>query len=215
MAMPKPPEYVLKQRFESFVRNNFNYSAASKELKIARSTMQYSMDLWENTYPNAIALAKENQVKNKEILWTIPANHVIETKSSTALIGGDLHVWPGQEPAMWNAFCKIAWRLKPEIIVLNGDIIDGARVSRHGALLGQQAPKVNDEVIAAQKLLGMLPRAQQKIWTMGNHDIRVNNYLANQANELDEYVGRLEDRFPDWTFCYATTVNAEIGRAHV
>ena len=72
MAMPKPPEYVLKQRFESFVRNNFNYSAASKELKIARSTMQYSMDLWENTYPNAIALAKENQVKNKEILWTIP-----------------------------------------------------------------------------------------------------------------------------------------------
>ena len=40
-----------------------------------------------------------------------------------------------------------------------------------------------------------------------NHDIRVNNYLANQANELEDYVGRLEDRFPDWTFCYATMIN--------
>jgi len=204
MPIPRPADYILEQRFQAYIRNNCNSSAASRELKIAESTFKKHIDFYKELHPekfdNAVYQARNGH-------WTIPATHTIELKSGSVLIGGDLHIWPGQEPAMWNAFCKIAWRLKPQVIVLNGDIIDGARVSRHGALLGQQAPKVNDEVIAAQKLLGMLPNAQHKIWTMGNHDIRVDNYLANQASELEDYAGKLSDRFPNYKFCYAVVVN--------
>jgi hypothetical protein len=42
---------------------------------------------------------------------------------------------------------------------------------------------------------------------MGNHDQRVDNYLANSAPELEDYAGKLSDRFPEWNFCYATVIN--------
>jgi hypothetical protein len=94
------------------------------------------------------------------------------------------------------------------MIVLNGDIIDGARVSRHGRLLGSRAPKVWEEVEAAQQWLSMLPKNAVKVWTMGNHDIRVDNYIAENAPELgEEYCGHLHDRFPQWNFAYAAVVN--------
>ncbi len=42
---------------------------------------------------------------------------------------------------------------------------------------------------------------------MGNHDQRVDHYLANNAPELDDYAGRISDRFPTWEFCWAVNIN--------
>ncbi len=42
---------------------------------------------------------------------------------------------------------------------------------------------------------------------MGNHDQRVDTYLANNAPELDDYAGTIADRFKDWKFCWAVNIN--------
>ena len=98
--------------------------------------------------------------------------------------------------------------------VLNGDIIDGARVSRHGSTLGSAAPKVSAEIDAAKKWMDQLPKCKRRIFTIGNHDMRVDNYLANQASELEDYAGRLADRFPMWEFCYSFQLNEDVEFRH-
>ena len=42
---------------------------------------------------------------------------------------------------------------------------------------------------------------------MGNHDIRIDNYIASNANELDGYIMSLAEHFPDWDIAWAFEIN--------
>jgi len=171
-------------------------------MNLPRQTVQSRLKIAKDTYPELFE-EKKTEIQN----WAVPAIHYPETDIKSILIGGDAHIWPGEPTIMWKAFAKVAKQLKPDCIVLNGDILDGARVSRHSRALGSRAPKISEEIEAVRAHIKMLPLANQKIWTMGNHDIRVDNYLASAAPELEDYAGHLKDRFPEWQFCWATIIN--------
>ncbi len=47
------------------------------------------------------------------------------------LVASDCHYWPGVVTVAHQAFCALAKKLKPAMVILNGDILDGARISRH------------------------------------------------------------------------------------
>jgi len=202
MPMPAVSEEILRERVKQYQRFNCNAEATARALKISSNTLKAQLQMFKRRFPEEDIFAQDNSV-----MWTVPSSHNIDLTNSTVLVGGDLHIWPGQTPLMWQAFVAVAKNIKPNCIVLNGDILDGARVSRHGSLLGVAAPKVSAEIEAAQELIGKLPRTQHRVWTIGNHDQRVDNYLANNAPELDDYSGRLSDRFPLWHFCYSVVIN--------
>lgn len=147
--------------------------------------------------------------------WTYPREIAHEVLGGCVLIGGDAHVWPGPPSPMWLAFCEIARRLKPALIVLNGDMIDGTRVSRHPRLRGQGTPTVAQECEALRGWLTLLPAAPLQAWTVGNHDTRADAYLANMAPEIDDWAGRLSDRFPAWQMGYSVTVNDVVEIRHI
>jgi len=180
-------------------------SSAARLAQIPRTTFQNRFHQAEQQFPDLIKTPKKHDGTFQP--WTYPNTIIPETEIKTVLIGGDAHIWNKEPSLMWQAFCKVAKSVKPDAIVLNGDILDGAKVSRHSRHLGSRAPKIGDEIDAAREWLRMLPKVQTRIWTMGNHDQRVDNYLANQAPELEDYAGRLSDRFPDWQFCYSTAIN--------
>lgn len=146
--------------------------------------------------------------------WTYPAEIAMDVRGGSVLIGSDLHAWPGEPPAIWRAFVKVAEAIRPTAIILNGDGVDGTRISRHPRLRNQNAPKITEEVDACRDWLSMLPPAQHKLWPLGNHDIRVDSYLANMAPEMDDWAGGLTDRFPDWSFCYAALINESVEVRH-
>lgn len=146
--------------------------------------------------------------------WTYPQALSATIRSGVVLVGGDGHFWPGDDPTIWRAFCALSQLLRPQLLVLNGDMIDGTRISRHGRLRGQNAPTVLDEIGAARTRFDELPKKIRKIWTMGNHDQRVDTYIANMAPELDDFCGRLDDRFPDVEFCWSALLNEEIEIRH-
>jgi len=212
--MKHSDEYLLN--FIKVFNSCKNVSATARHLNIPRTTAQTQMKAAKIRYPGLLIDLKEvpKHHGNNRIIymdapatWTVPQFYNPETPIRTVIIGGDAHFWPGEPPIMWKAFCKIAKKLKPDAIVLNGDILDGARVSRHGKFFGAKAPSVSEELEMAHKCLKMLPNAPEQIWTMGNHDIRFDNYLANNASELEEYTGSIKDRFPNWKFCWATVIN--------
>lgn len=192
-----------------------NVSALARHLNLPRTTAQTQLRAAELKFPGLVQKQPvPNHFGNQKVTveqhiqqWSVPQVYIPVRNVRTVIIGGDAHFWPGEPPIMWKAFCKIAKKIKPDAIVLNGDILDGVRVSRHGRFFGTKAPTVSEELEMAHKCLKMLPNAPEQIWTMGNHDIRFDNYLANNASELEEYTGSIKDRFPKWNFAWSTVIN--------
>lgn len=149
--------------------------------------------------------------------WTYPREHHITLRNATVMCAGDLHMWPlARVPLspIKAAFRRVAQELMPDAIVFNGDLIDGTRISRHPSIRGQNPPRVIDEVQAASDFLLSLPEAAHRVVTMSNHDVRIDNYIANQAPELADMHPRLIDRLPGWTMAYAAVINGNTEIRH-
>jgi hypothetical protein len=135
-------------------------------------------------------------------------------KDGTMIVFGDAHYWPGEPSLAHQALCLLAKRLRPKMIIANGDVFDGATVSRHDVLGWQQLPRVIDELDAAKTRLGELERAApnaQRFMTVGNHDSRFDRRLATEVGEFENVPGmRLEDHLQAWPMSYSVLLNQDI-----
>lgn len=132
-------------------------------------------------------------------------------KDGIVLVASDAHYWPGIVTVAHEAFCTVAKKLKPKLVILNGDILDGARISRHPRAIWQKQPLLKDEINAVQDRLAEITRAAKDadfIRTIGNHDARFENYLCSHAPEIEEMTGStLFDYLPDWRAGWALHLN--------
>ena len=124
-------------------------------------------------------------------------NH--ELRNVTVLIGSDFHIWPGEESTCLRAFKKFTDDIKPNIVILNGDVMDFPRISRHPQNW-ETAPDPQEEIEAAQDhlqdIVSRCKRGAQKLWTLGNHDARFETRLAATAPEFQGIKGfHLKDHF--------------------
>lgn len=142
----------------------------------------------------------------------------LDMPNGRILVGSDAHVWPGPLTTAQRAFQHIAKKLSPDVIILNGDVFDGARISRHPAGTWEQEkrPNVKQELEACQAFTEPLGRlASQRIWTWGNHDARMEYHLAAAVPEYEGVPGfALKDHFPAWQFCMAVFVNDSLVVKH-
>lgn len=127
------------------------------------------------------------------------------------LVASDCHYWPGVVTKAHEAFCKLAKALSPKMIILNGDIMDGARISRHARIMWEKQPTVKDEIHAVQDRCAEIERAAGKaklIRTIGNHDARFENYLSTRVGEMEEMTGMtLLDYLPRWQAGWCVHLN--------
>lgn len=137
----------------------------------------------------------------------------LETKieSGHVIIASDCHYWPNIITPAHKALIKLTRDLKPKLLCLNGDVFDGASVSRHASIGWEEKPKVTEELEACRDRLDELQEAcpqAKKIWTLGNHDARFETRLANQAPEYARVHGvHLRDHFPRWQPCWSLFIN--------
>jgi predicted phosphodiesterase len=127
-------------------------------------------------------------------------------------IASDCHYWPEESTTAHKAFVSLLNEFKPKTIVLNGDVFDGARVSRHAALMGTNPPTPKQEIEACQDRLDEIAKASKnavKLWTYGNHDVRLFNYIAQNAPELSEF-SDLFAYFPGWHTGWRIDVNGSV-----
>lgn len=71
----------------------------------------------------------------------------------TILIGSDCHYWPGVVTTAHRAFVKFCKMLKPAIVVMNGDVLDGASISRHPPIGWENRPSIIKEIEACKERL--------------------------------------------------------------
>jgi hypothetical protein len=140
-----------------------------------------------------------------------PGRLEIEIENGIVLIGSDAHFWPGIVSPAFRAFVKFCKELKPAVIIMNGDMVDGASISRHPPIGWEDRPSVIQEIETTQERLAEVMNAAPKarrFWPLGNHDARFETRLATVAPEFAKVHGvHLQDHFPDWEPCWSVAIN--------
>lgn len=135
----------------------------------------------------------------------------LEFTNGVVMVASDCHYWPGIVTNAHQAFCRLAKALKPDYVILNGDILDGARISRHDRSVWQKLPTVKEEIHAVQDRCAEIERAAPNatlIRTIGNHDARFENYLCRSVPEMEEMDGTtLLHYLPRWRAGWAVHFN--------
>jgi hypothetical protein len=91
------------------------------------------------------------------------------------------------DPFTWHCFLRAIQHMEPEIVVLNGDILEGAEISRHPKIPGWSVPLQTEFDFARtmfEQVRAVAPDAE--VWWMaGNHGLdRLASYLSQVAPAL-------------------------------
>lgn len=160
--------------------------------------------------------------RSPDVKVTIPGDGVrtvMDIENGLILVASDCHYWPGVVSTAHRAFVKLIERLRPQVIILNGDAFDGASISRHDPIGWQATPTVKQELEAVTERLTEIEKVAKGAklhWTWGNHDLRFNTRLAAQVGSTWEGVQgfNLKDHFPLWNFSMSIMVNGALMIKH-
>ena len=135
------------------------------------------------------------------------------------LVASDAHYWPGPASTAHRGLVALCKALKPKIVVMNGDLLDGARISRHARIGWDERPTLVEEIETCKERLAEIRKAAPKktkfIWPLGNHDARFETMLANKVPEYAQVNGfKLQDHFPWWEPCWSIWINDDVVIKH-
>jgi len=189
--------------------------AEFKKIGASGLSRKYDLDLRHVYRKRRLLEKKFGPLENpRHIENNKPAQHVrkeIEADDIVMIIGSDAHYQPNTVSTAHLAFLELTKELQPDFVVLNGDMIDGASISRHPPRGWEYIPNFVDEMETVQLRLEEIEKAApsaKRIWTIGNHDSRFESRLASQMPELRGLTGtRLEDFFPSWSIFMSLHVN--------
>lgn len=136
------------------------------------------------------------------------------------MVASDAHYWTDCISPAHKAFVKLVKQIKPDFVVMNGDVFDGATVSRYPRqhwgvnkppTVKQELEAVSDRLYEIEKVAGNA----KLIWTLGNHDQRFESKLVTTAPEYEGIPGfSLKDHFPRWIHCMSLMINDDLMIKH-
>lgn len=155
-----------------------------------------------------------NPIRRWTPLQMKPAQRLnLTVTDGVVIVFSDAHYWPNLVSASHRALLTLIASLKPKIVIANGDLLDGARISRHDRIGWEQQPTLKQEMDACQARTAEIEAVAgpaQLVWNLGNHDSRFETYLSKRAPELEGMPGAtLPEFFPLWQFSVSTVLNAE------
>ena len=137
----------------------------------------------------------------------------VTVENGSVVIGSDAHYWwPHDISTAHAALVHVVKETQPSVVILNGDVIDGASISRHPPLGWGVQPTVVQELEAAQLRLKEIEEAAPKgttlLWNMGNHDLRFERALLTHLEVFRGVKGTaLQDHFPKWKIGWSVAIN--------
>jgi hypothetical protein len=147
-----------------------------------------------------------------------PGRIDLDIQDGVVLIGSDCHYLTGVSTAAHRAFVKLTKELKPKAVILNGDVMDNAGISRHPRIMWERRPSVSEELEAVRVRLAEIEKVAKGIpryWTIGNHDSRYETFLAANASAYEGIAGlSLRDQFPNWTIGWSIWANGNVVIKH-
>src|SRR4051794_2799165 len=124
MSASPLPINVLERRLKVLAEHGGNVTRAAEALGISRGALQ-------------------NTVASQSLRrgGPSPVGHAgridFEIDDGVILVGSDAHIWPGEPTIAMHAFEQAIKFFRPrglKCVVLNGDVFDGASISRHPSI---------------------------------------------------------------------------------
>lgn len=204
-----------KEAADVWVQNNYSRTKAARILKISTSTFVNRLD---KAVVLGILSSTQGNYQPRQIAEH-KARHELLVQDGIVMVGSDAHYWPNTPSAAHKVFVKMIKELQPKIVIMNGDLVDGAKVSRHPPIGWESLPTLADELEEVKARLEdielAVPQKCRKIWSVGNHDIRFESRIATTAPELAKIHGvHLKDHFPKWDTCWSTWINNKVVVKH-
>lgn len=158
---------------------------------------------------------KRENIEHNRVVSKVGHRNLLEIKDGHVIVFSDAHIWPGDRSVAMDAMMKLIKEFQPKAIINNGDIFDGAAISRHPRNSWANAPDVVDELDAcvafADEVEAVAKSARKNcafLWNAGNHDTRFSARLATVAPEFARIKGfDLKDHFPAWQLAWSTFIN--------
>lgn len=143
----------------------------------------------------------------------------LEVKNGCVVLGADAHFWPQDVSTAFLGMLQVIRDLKPVAVVMNGDTLDGSRISRHPPIGWETTPSVMLELQACQQRLAEIEAAApdaKLYWPLGNHDARFETRLAAVAPEFAKVKGmHLHEHFSSrWRHCWTVWINNDVVVKH-
>lgn len=187
-------------------------AAVARELKVNERNIHKRRRHLESKL--GIILASDDP-RSPDFKVIYPENNVrvnVEIENGYILVASDCHYFPETITTAHRAFVKIIKEIKPKMVVMNGDVFDGASISRHPKITWGTTPNVKQELEACQERLKEIEKAAKGAvlhWNYGNHDMRFNSRLVNQVGDTYQgiYGMDLKDHFPRWKFSTSLMIN--------
>lgn len=109
------------------------------------------------------------------------------TGEKVLVVMSDLHS-QFLDPFAWAVAKDVLKMTDPDVVVLNGDVVDFPAVSRHTRMPGAANLRIQDEIDFTKKEIfaevrRICPNAMV-FWHIGNHEHRLVRYLADSASEI-------------------------------
>lgn len=150
--------------------------------------------------------------------WSYKREREGYVENGHVIVYSDAHFWPGERTVANEALLLLLKELKPKRVIANGDIFDGARVSRHDPHGWGQPPSVREELDACRdrqhEIVMAAPKGCEFDWNIGNHDMRFDKTLAIHAGQYDGVIERLCDHFPEWNMAWSIRLNRNVMIKH-
>lgn len=147
-----------------------------------------------------------------------PTRVRLDIKDGMVLIGSDAHYWPDHITTAHRAFVHFCKKYKPVAVIMNGDMLDGASISRHPPIGWEHRPSLIQEIETVSDRLDEILKAApnaKRAWPLGNHDARFSTRLASVAPEYAKVKGvQLKDHFPGWQPCWSVWINDDVVIKH-
>jgi hypothetical protein len=124
----------MREAIES-VATYGNITNAALALNIPRETLQSRYNRAKLQPPEMLRAKIFDSTE-----WQARLARVVE--NGAVIVFSDAHYWPGAPSTAHRGLLRLIAELKPSLIVANGDVFDGARISRHPRIGWQQTPSV-------------------------------------------------------------------------
>lgn len=164
---------------------------------------------------------KDTKALLREHGYESPARLHLKITDGEVLIGSDAHYWPGEVSTAHRGFVHFCRERKQKLkaVVMNGDELDGASISRHAPIGWEKRPSLIEEIDTVKERLGEIEKAVGAAcplyWPLGNHDARFSTRLATMVPEYARVHGtRLKDHFPLWKPCWSLFINDDVVVKH-
>lgn len=142
----------------------------------------------------------------------------LSVRSGHVVVFSDAHFWPGIRSTAFRGLLKVMEKLSPAAIVSNGDMFDGASISRWPRIGWDKRPTVAAELGACTDRMAEIERASRGatlLGTFGNHDQRFDTSLAASSPQFEGVSGfRLSDHLPAWRLGWGVWLNDSVVIKH-